>query len=155
MSDRARRNKRSSYTETSGVDFFGSEDFPNALVSSIQKWDPKGMLFGSSDVVTSPSEIEQKRLRLILDEKIKGKRVLVCSGGADKLVPYHCSEPLLKFLKEAASGWYKDGKVSVEDIVYPGIGHKYSEGMVKDTTRFISDLLAHTTTGETREASKI
>jgi hypothetical protein len=155
MSDRARLSKLKSYTETKGSSFFGSRDFPNALVSSVQKWDPKGQLFGSSDVpIEAPSETEQQRLREILDKKIKGKRVLVCSGGADKLVPYHCGEPFLKFLKNAASGWYKDGDVYVEDIVYPGIGHAYSEGMVKDVTRFIGDILTDAA-GGSRGASKI
>lgn len=58
----------------------------------------------------------------------------------------------MKFLKNATSGWYKDGNVYVEDNVYPGIGHAYSEGMVKDTARFVGDVLAGTST---RPTSKI
>lgn len=154
MSDRARLSKRKSYIGTKGSGFFGSTDFPNALVSSVERFDPKGMLFGSSDVIINPSETEQTRLREILDKKVRGKRVLICSGGADKLVPYHCGEPFLKFLKNATSGWYKDGNVYIEDIVYPGVGHTYSEGMTKDTTRFIGDILADAA-GGCRGASKI
>jgi len=82
------------------------------------------MVFGESDANFQPSKSEQIFLRKQLETKIKGKRLLVCSGGADKLVPYHCTEPFLRFLKTAASGWYEDASVSVEDIVYPGVGHE-------------------------------
>jgi hypothetical protein len=138
MSDRARLSKLQTYISSNGANFLGSKDFPSALVSSCKKWDPKGILFGTSETTSGPSE----QLRQLLDLKLKGKRILVCSGGADKLVPYHCSEPFLKFLKDATGGWYKDGGLYVEDNVYPGVGHAYSEGMVKDTTRFVSDTLA-------------
>jgi hypothetical protein len=149
MTDRARLSKLETYTSSNGADFLGSKDFPEALISSIQKWDPRGLLFGTFEINANPSEKEQARLRDILDSKIKGKRVLVCSGGDDKLVPYHCSEPFMKFLKTATSGWYKDGNVYVEDNVYPGIGHAYSEGMVEDTKRFVRDILAGTSSKPT------
>jgi len=71
------------------------------------------------------NESEQNFLRQQLDPKVKGKRLLLCSGGTDKLVPYHCTEPFLKFLKTATSGWYRDANIYVEDIVYPGVGHEY------------------------------
>jgi hypothetical protein len=142
MTDRARLTKLKTYTASNGADFLGSKDFPKALISSAQKWDPKGILFGTSDIKANPSESEQKRLRHILDTKVKGKRVLVCSGGADKLVPYHCSKPFLQFIKNATGGWYKDGNVYIEDNVYPGIGHAYSEDMLKDTIRFVNDAFA-------------
>lgn len=155
MHDRARLSKRKSYIESKGAEFFGSKDFPNALVSSLSKWDPKGICFGSSDISVHPSEAEQKRLRKVLDGKIKGKSVLVCSGGADKLVPYHCSEPFLTFIKSATSSWYAEENLYVEDIVYPGIGHEYSAGMVKDTTRFVSDIVAGNNPVGNKVASKI
>ena len=142
MTDRARLSKLETYTKSNGADFLGSKDFPNALVASILKSDPRGLLFRTSEIQPNPSVDEQQRLREILDAKIKGKKLLVCSGGADKLVPYHCAEPFMQFLKNATNGWYKDGNVYVEDIVYPGVGHAYSEGMVKDTTRFVSAILA-------------
>ncbi len=146
MIDRARLSKLETYTSNNGADFLGSKDFPKALISSVHKWDPRGQLFGTSEINPNPPEEEQARLREILDSKIKGKKVLVCSGGDDKLVPYHCSEPFVKFLKNATSGWYKVGNFYVEDNLYPGVGHAYSEDMVKDTTRFVSDVLAGTTT---------
>lgn len=144
MTDRARLSKLESYVSTDGADFLGSKDFPRALISSIQKWDPKGLLFGTSEINPNPSQKEQARLRELLDSKIRGKNILVCSGGSDKLVPYHCTEPFMKFLKNAISGWYDDGNIYVEDNVYSGIGHAYSEDMQKDTLRFVSDVLAET-----------
>jgi hypothetical protein len=49
----------------------------------------------------------------------------------------------LKFLKDAVGkgGWYQ-GEVYVEDNVYEGVGHAFSEGMVRDTVRFVGDTLA-------------
>lgn len=141
MSDRARLSKLETSTRSNGADFLGSKDFPDALIASVKKWDPRGLLFGTTEIQANPSESEQKRLRGILDARIKGKKLLVCSGDADKLVPYHCAQPFMEFLKNATSGWYKDGNVYVEDNVYPGVGHAYSEGMIPDTTRFVSDIL--------------
>lgn len=145
MADRARLSKLKSYTSSNGSSFLGSPDFPLALIASLSKSDPKALLFGTSDVPSRPSEPEQILLRKILNTKIKNKKILVCSGGTDKLVPYHCSKPFLQFLKNAiepGEGWYRDGGVYLEDNVYEGVGHQYSDGMVKDTVRFISNILA-------------
>jgi hypothetical protein len=149
MTDRAKLSKLESYTSNNGADFLGSKDFPKALITSVQKSDPRGQFFGTSEINPNPSVTEQARLRGLFDSKIKGKKVLVCSGGDDKLVPYHCSEPFMNFLKNATNGWYKDGNVYVEDNVYPEVGHAYSEGMIKDTMRFVSDVLAGTSTKPT------
>lgn len=155
MSDRARLSKLATYTSPDGANFLGSKDFPKALVASAEKWDPKGILFGTSEINPDPSHSEQALLREILDTRIKDKRVLVCSGRDDKLVPYHCSEPFLQFLKNAASGWYKDGNLYVEDNVYAGIGHAYSEGMIKDTIRFVNDTLSGTSAVDNKFSIKI
>jgi len=155
MTDRARLSKLATYTTDQGTSFLGSKDFPQALISSVKKSDPRGILFGTSEVNLEPHKDEQGRLSHILDAKIKGKNVFVCSGGDDKLVPYRCSEPLLKFLKNATSTWYKGGDVYIEDNVYPGVGHVYSEGMKKDTVRFISDVLAGKAKSDFRPASKL
>ncbi|PBP15466.1 hypothetical protein BUE80_DR013801 [Diplocarpon rosae] len=144
MTDRARLSKLSTYTATDPSSFLGSVDFPHALLSSISRSDPAGILFGTSSIPSHPSEAEQARLRPILDSKVRNKRILVCSGGADKLVPYHCSKPFLDFLKDATGqeeGWYRDGNVSVEDNVYEGVGHAYSEEMARDTVRFVRKAL--------------
>jgi hypothetical protein len=154
MTDRARLSRLPSYTPSNGTSFLGSTSFPPALITSIQKSDPKGLLFGTSSpsLPTSPS-LPPSHIKQILDTKIKNKRILVCSGGEDKLVPYHCSEPFLKFLKNAVGkgGWY-EGEVYVEDNVYEGVGHAFSEGMVRHSVRFVGDTLAG---AESRVASKL
>jgi len=155
MSDRARLSKRETYMSSNGDDFLGSKDFPKALISSVQKCDPKGLLFGTSEINPNPSGNEQRRLREILDTKLRGKQVLACSGGDDKLVPYHCSEPFMQFLKTSTTGWYRDGKVYVGDNIYPGVSHVFSEGMSKDTARFVSDILADASSKAARLASNI
>jgi len=154
MSDRARLSKLQTYTSSNGANFLGSKDFPSALVASIQKWDPKGLLFGLENIISDPPAEEQSRLRKILDSKIKGKSVLVCSGGADKLVPYHASAPFIDFLKKAMKGWYRDGNVYVEDNVYQGIGHAYSDGMSVDARRFLCDMMEGNDSRTTDKASK-
>ncbi|KAI9647817.1 hypothetical protein NHQ30_004205 [Ciborinia camelliae] len=155
MTDRARLSKLQTYTSTQGADFQGSKDFPLALMASLRKWDPKGIIFGASEIPTTPTIAKQELYKPILDQRIKGKRILVCSGADDKLVPYHCSEPFMQFLKNATSGWYKDGNVYVEDNVYPGVGHAFSDGMLKDTIRFVNDTLVGKSSGEVASESKI
>lgn len=143
MTDRARRSKRPSYIDNKDVSFLGSADFPAALVDACERWDPKGLLFGTSPIILKPAPAEQSALRRKLRDKIKGKKLLVCSGGDDKLVPYKSTEEFAAFLKEATrtGGWYQDGGVYVEDVVYPGIGHAMSDGMTKDSVRFICNVL--------------
>jgi pimeloyl-ACP methyl ester carboxylesterase len=141
MTDRARLSRLPSYTSDNGASFVGSPDFPNALVSSVRKWDPKGLLFGLDPIAISPSASEQDRLQRILNAKIKGKSLLVCSGGDDKLIPYHCSVQFMEFLKNSTQGWCAGDGIYVENIVYEGVGHEYSEGMKKDASRFLGGLL--------------
>lgn len=144
MTDRARLSKLTTYTQDNGASFIGSTDFPEALITAVGKWDPTGYLFGRTHNIptATPSPDEQQRLAPLLNATIKGKRVLVCSGGADKLVPYHAAKPFMDFLKDATRSWWKEGGVYVEDNVYDGIGHAFSEGMAKDAVRFICDTVA-------------
>lgn len=155
MTDRAKLSKLKTYTATGGKDFIGSEDFPAALVESVKKWDPRGLLFGLGEVKPDPSPSEQIRLRTLLDSRIKGKSLLVCSGGADKLVPYHAAAPFMDFLKQATNSWYSDGKVYVEDNVYEGIGHTFSADMADDTERFLGDIMEGQELSRTRKGSRI
>ena len=154
MRDRARLSKLATYSrDDEGASFIGSRDFPPALVEACKKLDPKAMLFGSSATVPpagATSEGEQKRLRGVLDERVKGKRFLVCSGGDDKVVPYRCSQPFMDWFTDAARTWYADGEVYVEDRVYAGIGHSFSSEMVKDAIRFIIDVVGGEQTTERR-----
>ncbi|KFY40637.1 hypothetical protein V495_05330 [Pseudogymnoascus sp. VKM F-4514 (FW-929)] len=146
MSDRARLSKLSTYTHDAGSSFLGSRDFPSSLLSAVQKWDPRGILFGAREVPSRPpteeSPREEARLKDILDARVRGKSVLVCSGGADKLVPYKASEPLLGWLKGAVAkgGWWEGG-MGVKDVVYEGAGHEFTEAMVGDSVKFVVELM--------------
>jgi len=79
-------------------------------------------------------------------QKLVGKRFLVCSGADDKLVPYRCSEPFMTYFTKAAEA-FPDLKLSVQDNVYPGTGHVFSEQMTKDAVNFIVESISTQFTG--------
>ncbi|KAM0333373.1 hypothetical protein ACHAQA_002034 [Verticillium albo-atrum] len=140
MTNRAKNAQLASYTaDDKGASFLGSKDFPKDLVRACSKHDPKAILFGTGTIPKKPSQEEQQRLKPLLDDRIKGKKFLVCSGGDDKLVPYSQSKRFLEFLENATQSWYKNGGVVLENKVYEGIGHSFSEGMVEDAVRFLLD----------------
>lgn len=142
MKDRARLSKLPTYDRsTSGSGFLGSRDFPPGLVAQCARFDPKGILFGAGEVIEVPGEAEQARLRPILDAHVKGKKLLMCTGGDDKLVPWRCSEPFTKFFVGAAEGWYKDSGLVADNRVYAGVGHECSSGMVVDAVRFVCEVV--------------
>ncbi|KAF7545042.1 hypothetical protein G7Z17_g9481 [Cylindrodendrum hubeiense] len=123
-----------------GASFLGSKYFPPDLIATCLAYDPKAILFGTTTVPAVPlTTSEQTRLRPVLDARVRGKRLLLCSGAEDALVPYVNGQPLIEVLKEAVGteGWYREGKVVLEDRVYEGIGHRFSAGMVEDAVRFL------------------
>ncbi|KAM0337240.1 hypothetical protein ACHAPQ_003340 [Fusarium lateritium] len=135
LSDRAAQAKLDC-----GAAFVGSKYFPKDLTQTCKSHDPKALLFGTSPIPSSPlSATEQARLKTILDERIRGKKLLLCSGGDDALVPYAKTKPFATLLKEAVGeqGWYRDGGVEMDDRVYEGVGHKFSVDMVEDAVRFL------------------
>ncbi|EPE28589.1 alpha/beta-Hydrolase [Glarea lozoyensis ATCC 20868] len=155
MSDRARLSK----LPTAGPSFLGSPDFPNPLITAATLYDPKAILFGTNPIPPStPSSLipyqgaSSPHIRQLLTSKIAQKRILVCSGGDDKLVPYRCSEPFLSFLKAATGkgGWWEEGGVYLEDNIYAGVGHAFSEGMVKDVLRFVCETLSEISVSKSR-----
>lgn len=145
MKDRARLSRLPTYDRpTGGAGFLGSRDFPPGLVAQCARFDPKGILFGVDEVPAGgspPSEAQQARLRPILDARVRGKRLLMCTGGDDKLVPWRCSEPFTRFFTAAASGWYKDSGLVADNRVYPGVGHECSPEMVVDAVRFVCEVV--------------
>ncbi|KAK3308949.1 uncharacterized protein B0T15DRAFT_123852 [Chaetomium strumarium] len=145
LSDRARLSKLATYSaQDKGASFFGSKDFPPSLVEACKKFDPKGILLGTSAVPdVQSSGVEEEPARRIAQTHLRGKKFLLCSGGDDKLVPYRCSEPFLKWFKQATETWLKEERVSVDDRVYPGIGHTFSKDMVTDAVSFIVDAVAN------------
>ncbi|RKF72880.1 putative alpha beta hydrolase fold-containing protein [Golovinomyces cichoracearum] len=137
MSDRAQRSSR----ESAGPNFLGSSDFPKSLMEVVQKRDPRGIFFGFQEVTLDQSDADKKKLRDVLDSKLRNKRILLCSGKNDNLVPYRCAEAFLAFLKNASTRWYSDGNFHIEDRIYPGIGHTFSDDMLRDTVQFVIDTL--------------
>ncbi|TQS36829.1 hypothetical protein Golomagni_02714 [Golovinomyces magnicellulatus] len=137
MSDRAQRSGR----ESAGPNFLGSPDFPKSLMEVVQKRDPRGIFFGFQEVTLDQSDADRKKFRDILDSKLRNKRILLCSGKNDNLVPYRCAEAFLAFLKNASTEWYSDGNLHIQDKIYPGIGHTFSDDMLRDTVQFVTDTL--------------
>ena len=151
MSDRARLSKLPSWTQSSppGSKFLGSKDFPNALIEAVEKYDPASLLLGQTtshdDTIYNrePTPTEKRSLTPLMRNKLQSKRILNIAGGADKLVPYKCSEPFLQWLKNATApnGWLKEGNVVLEDIIFDGVGHEMSPDMVQEVHRFICETL--------------
>ncbi|EAQ90727.1 hypothetical protein CHGG_02662 [Chaetomium globosum CBS 148.51] len=144
LADRARLSKLSTYSaQDAGASFIGSKDFPPSLVDACNKFDPKAIFFGASPVPDAgASTSNDETAGQILRARLQGKKFLLCSGGEDKLVPYRCSEPFLQWFKQAAGSWYKEEDVSVDDRVYPGVGHTFSSDMVTDSVQFVVDAVA-------------
>lgn len=165
MTDRARLSRLDTWTRSSphGADFLGSEDFPKGLIEAVEKYDPAGLLLGEvasrNDGVfdRNPTSNEKTRLMPLMKSSLQGKRILNMAGGADKLVPYKCSESFMRWLKNATSpsGWFSDGDVVLEDIVFDGVGHEMSPAMVKEVHRFVLDTLDQSLSEAHNRVSKI
>lgn len=63
-------------------------------------------------------------------ENMRGKRILILSGAKDKLVPFDKGAAFVEELKKVA------GSVQVE--VYPGVGHRCTETMIEELSRFVT-----------------
>lgn len=116
--------------------FIGSKDFPPELVAACEKYDPKAMLFGTASVGGTPEEA-RAALEKKVGSRLDGKRFLVCSGEDDKLVPYARGKAFIEWFMQTAESWRKDHDVSIENTVYPGVGHWFDEKMANDAIRFI------------------
>lgn len=123
MVHRAEKSRLPSFTEG----FIGSKDYPKSLEAAVGRNDPTGVL------VKGKTEDQRRKL---IEERLGGKKVLILSGGADKLVPYSCSQPFIEMLE-------RDGKgiVDVRNIVYEGVGHDCTEAMVAELVSFFSGIL--------------
>lgn len=165
MSDRARLSKLSTWTSGSppGSSFLESVDFPKGLVEAVEKYDPAGLFLGecsghNKDAYTrEPSEEEKKRLLPLMKSSLQGKRILNLAGGADKLVPYKCGEPFLKWLKKstAEEGWFGDGDFTIKDIVFEGVGHELSPAMAKELNVFVAETLEQLPSEPSGKTSKM
>ncbi|MCJ1388987.1 hypothetical protein MMC18_001840 [Xylographa bjoerkii] len=164
MSDRARLSKLETWTETTppGSSFLGSVDFPTSLVKAVERYDPAGMCLGvvsrSEEAFDqAPSPERQRDLVPLLKHCLEGKRIMNLAGAADKLVPYAQAEPYLRWLKRAIGphGWFKEGQVTLEDIVFDGVGHEMSPDMLQASIRFIEESLESIPAKSRKVASKL
>ena len=152
MSERARLSKLQSWTQSEppGEHFLGSKDFPLSLIKAVEASDPAGFFLGTLQARNSlihdetPSKEELKRLIPLMQNTLRGKRILNMAGSADKLVPYRCSEPFCRWLKRATArnGWFSNSSVVFEDIVFDGVGHEMSPQMAEEANRFIMETMS-------------
>ncbi|KAL9638932.1 MAG: hypothetical protein Q9164_001241 [Protoblastenia rupestris] len=152
MTDRARLSRLATYTGSTppGSSFLGSKDFPKALIDAVRLYDPAGRVLGTASTDASfldrdSTDLEKQELLPEMQRSFQNKRMLNMSGGADKLVPYHCSRPFLQWLKKATapSGWFNHGNFLFEDIVFEGVGHAMSPDMAREVDRFIIETLTN------------
>jgi pimeloyl-ACP methyl ester carboxylesterase len=147
MMDRARLSKIADWGPTNPHKFLGSKSFPRAFYSVVEKYDPAGLIMRELDGVTiddrlhEPSDSEKRKISMALDRTLRGKRILLLSGGADKLVPYKCGEPFLNFLQTAINTYYKHGGIVLQDRVFDGVGHEICPEMVGELIRFVDESL--------------
>lgn len=166
MTDRARLTKLASYQQSSpqGGGLLGSKDFPQSLVTAVEKHDPASMtlVVGPLDskardfFAREPSQDEKCRLKPLMYEALNGKRMLNMSGGKDKLVPYKCSQAYVQWLENsvAASGWLSDCGFLMENIIFEEVGHAMSADMAKTSERFIVETLSGSPSGVNSGAEK-
>lgn len=155
MSDRARLTKRKTWTESQGKDFFGSGDFTMGLVDAVEKVDPVGVFGkalrdtgrrrGQEWLESGVTEEEKAVLMPLMTRAFANKRVMLLSGGKDKLVPYAIGEPFLKWLKGVIGegGWFdavRSGFV-FEDMVFEGVGHECPPKMVPYMVRWVNEAM--------------
>lgn len=165
MSDRARLSKLVTWTSSDppGSSFLGSTDFPKGLLEAVEKYDPAGFFLGEivarNDQVydRNPTVSEQRRLLPLMKRTLLGKKILNLAGGADRLVPYKCGEPFLRWLKSATAsdGWFSEGAVVLEDMVFEGVGHDVSPKMIEEAHRFVIEALRQTPIETAGRESKI
>ena len=98
----------------------GGRYYPAGLGKVVGEKDPEGM-------VKSLGEEEVGR-------RLRGKSLLVLSGGADKLVPWECSRGFVERCKGMEG-------VRVKSIVYEGVGHLCTDEMVEELALWVKELM--------------
>jgi pimeloyl-ACP methyl ester carboxylesterase len=156
MADRARLSRLESYvgSEPPGKEFLGSKDFPGALRDAVSQYDPAGLLlphyYDPTGVDREVGKATLDRFRVLVRERLNGKRILNLSGRDDKLVPYAAGEPFLKVFKQVLA---EDASLDVgfEDVLFDGVGHAFPQEMLQKSAEWICGLLVE----ETPVSSKI
>lgn len=143
MRQRAEKSKLQTWTSSTpaGSRFIGSANFPQALVEAVAQYDPAGLLMHGIANPDAPTAAEKQKLASQLKDRLKTKRILNMSGGADKLVPYACGERFLNFLKTTVKDDPALG-VELEDLIFNEAGHETTPAMAQRAVAFICDSLA-------------
>lgn len=177
MADRARLSKRKHWLESQGRNFLGSPDFPPSLMQSLRRTDPAAFIsshlrqtpseqaFFSSPLAASLSADDLAALTPVMARCLGNKRILVLSGGADKLVSHSHSKPFLDWLQRSSAegGWFAGGALHLEDHVFDGVGHEVPASMVLQMVKFVNATLdiessrssASSTRGESQHHGKV
>lgn len=145
MRDRA---KTSNLDLGEGGKLLGSKYFPSDAAATCARYDPRGVIFGADESLLPEAplpEAERERIRSILRERGclpsaeggRAKKLLLCSGANDKLVPYANAVPFIRLIQDV-------GGVDLDDRLYEGVGHAFSAGMVEDAVKFLVDAVAGT-----------
>lgn len=149
MKDRAAKSHLKSWEDTSppGSGFLGSVDFPQDLVEAVMTADPAASILRSATLdedggfLQQPSAAETCRINSAM-KRLTSKSVLNMSGGADKLVPYTCSQPFLKFLEKAKGSSHDvHAPFDIVDKVFDGVGHECTTPMMDEAESFIEQKL--------------
>ena len=62
------------------------------------------------------------------------------AGGADRLVPYKCSQPFIRWFQRAVQpGRWSDVTIVFEDLVFQNVGHEMSPEMASKASQFLKD----------------
>ncbi|KAL1627344.1 hypothetical protein SLS54_002268 [Diplodia seriata] len=143
MVQRAEKSKLQTWTSSDppGSRFIGSADFPQALVDAVSLYDPAGLLMRGIANPEAPTASEKQELGAKLKSRLRGKRILNLSGGADKLVPYTCGEQFLNFLKTSVKEDSALG-LELEDLIFNDVGHETTPAMAERAVNFICDSIA-------------
>lgn len=121
----SRRASTSNLTLENDKPFLGSKYFPPSLISTCLAHDPRGLLFGLDPPTTTDSRSTSFDL-----SRPRSKRLLICSGADDKLVPHDAGVPFIQALKAR-------GVEGLDERIYEGVGHAFSGEMVMDAVEFL------------------
>ena len=62
------------------------------------------------------------------------------AGGADRLVPYKCSQSFIRWFQRAVQpGGWSDGSIVFEDLVFQDVGHEMSPEMASKASQFLQE----------------
>ncbi|KAJ3546052.1 hypothetical protein NM208_g2203 [Fusarium decemcellulare] len=163
LTDRARLSKLPSYTNTTppGDKFIGSQDFPRTLAIALRDIDATQRImssaYGTSRRVTLEAEDQQMR-KSVMPERLRGKRLLVVSGGADKMAPYKLTSPVMEFLQHTMgenSNRRHDGGLVMKSVVIPNVQHELTMEMVHEAVSFALESVACVSSSSSQPVSKI